>query len=141
MSKVFIDIPPKFHYMTEIPTRKNDMYLDLHVTFDAVASMIMEAYHRFLVDNGYILTHIENVPIIMANFTIDYKDEARYPDVLRFELAVANFTHNAFDIFVRVSKNEGKNDVAHVRVCDVFFDYKNRKTLAVPEAFKVKFFK
>ncbi|MCB1157029.1 MAG: thioesterase family protein [Leptospiraceae bacterium] len=139
MSRVYIDMPNKFIYSTEIPTRKNDMYLDLHVTFDAMASFVMEAYHRFLVDNGYILTHIEDTPIIMSNFTIDYKSEARYPDVLRFEVAVANFTSTAFDIFIRISRNEGKEDVAHVRVCDVFFDYQNKKTLSIPAKFREKF--
>lgn len=139
MSRVIINLPEKYHYSIEIPIRRNDMYLDLHVTFDAMAAMIMESYHCFLVASGYILTHIENIPIIMSNFTIDYKDEARYGDVLKFELAVKDFTSNAFDIYFRVSKDSGKHDVAHARVCDVFFDYQNRRTLPVPPKFKERF--
>ncbi len=139
MPRIKFDLPDKFHFSTEIPVRIGDINYNDHLGNDAVLTLVHEARMRFFRKNGWTELDIEGVDIIMADAAIMFKSEAFYGDDLTIEVAVSDMSDIGCDILYRLTKKQNGNEVARVKTGIVFFDYKSRKPVRMPEAFRKRF--
>jgi acyl-CoA thioesterase FadM len=138
MARVKIELPEKFIFKTEIVIRVSDLNYGGHLGNDSVLSICHEARLRFLKHLGYSELDIEGSGIIMADSAIQYKAEGFYGDELNIEIGVTDFTKNGCDIVYRLTNKKTGELVALVKTGIVFYDYKRRKILGIPEKFKTK---
>lgn len=139
MARIKIELPQRFHFSTEMPIRIGDINYGGHLGNDAVLSLVHEARVRFLKHFGYSELDIEGSGIMMSDAAIVYKAEGFHGDVLVVDVAVGEFQNAGCDIFYRLTKKEAGEEIARVKTGIVFYDYKLRKTVAVPPKFRVKF--
>lgn len=138
MSRIKIDIPSKFVFSTQIPIRIDDINYGSHLGHDSVLTLTHEARVRFLTTHGYTEGDIEGVGIIMGDVGITYSSEAFYGDVIEISIGIGEHGNHFCElVYVLVNEKSGK-EVARVKTSLVFFDYKKRKTVRMPEEFRRK---
>ncbi|MXZ13067.1 MAG: thioesterase [Candidatus Dadabacteria bacterium] len=138
MSRIKIDIPSRFVFSTQIPIRIDDINYGSHLGHDSVLTLTHEARVRFLTTHGYTEDNIEGVGIIMGDVGITYSSEAFYGDVLEISIGIGEYGNHFCElVYVLVNEKSGK-EVARVKTSLVFFDYKERKTVRMPEEFRRK---
>jgi acyl-CoA thioesterase FadM len=135
MGRTRLNLPEKFNFSTEVPLRITDINYGGHLGNDTVLSLLHEARVRFLNSMGYSEIDIEGAGIIMADAVIQYRLEAFYGDVLIIEVIAEEFEKFSCDVFYRISNAENGKEVARAKTTVVFFDYRNRKKIPVPEKF------
>jgi acyl-CoA thioesterase FadM len=138
MPRIKIDLPEKFIFNTEIPIRITDINYGGHLGNDSVLSIIHEARVRLLNHLGYTEADVEGSGIIMIDAGIQYKSEGFYGDILLIEIGVMDFTKIGCDIIYKMSNQESKTEIALAKTGIVFFDYKNKKIVPLPDKFKSK---
>jgi len=136
MARVKIEIPDKFIFKTEIPIRISDINYGGHLGNDAVLSIAHEARLRFLKHNGFTELDVEGAGIIMTDAAVQYKAEAFHGDVLKVEIGVTDITRSGSDFVYRFENTLNGKIIAVVKTGIVFYDYKNKKVVSVPETFK-----
>ena len=139
MPRVKFDLPDKFHFTTEIPLRIDDINYNDHPGNDAVLSLVHEARMRFFRKYGWTELNIDGVGIIMADAAIMFKSEAFYGDELAIDVAVSEMSDIGCDILYRLTKKQAGKEIARVKTGIVFFDYKSRKPVRMPESFRKAF--
>lgn len=139
MSRVKLNLPDVFHFLTEIPIRIDDLNYGAHLGHDAILPMAHEARVRFLAHFGYDEKNIEGLSYIMADAVIVYKSQAFYGQTLVIEMTVQDFTRNGCDFMYRITDKETGNEIALLKTGMVFYDYLNEKISRVPERFKIVF--
>ena len=138
MSRIKIDLPSKFVFSTQIPIRIDDINYGSHLGHDSVLTLSHEARVRFLTKHGYTEGDIEGVGIIMGDVGITYSSEAFYGDVREISIGIGEYGNHFLElIYALVNEKSGK-EVARVKTSLVFFDYKERKTVRMPEEFRKK---
>ena len=138
MPRIKIELPEKFLFKTEIPVRITDINYGGHLGNDSLLSIIHEARVRFLKHLSYSEKEVEGSGIIMTDAAIQYKAESFYGDALLIEISVADFSKIGCDIVYRIMNSTTKKEIAIAKTGIVFFDYKNKKVVAVPDKFKSK---
>lgn len=138
MPRIKIELPEKFLFKTEIPVRITDINYGGHLGNDSLLSIIHEARVRFLKHLSYSEKEVEGSGIIMTDAAIQYKAESFYGDDLLIEVGVIDFSKVGCDIVYRISNKNFKKEIALAKTGIVFFDYKNKKVVAVPDKFKSK---
>jgi acyl-CoA thioesterase FadM len=71
----------------------------------------------------------------MAHSEVQYLAEAEYSDQLKIELAADNFREKSFEFIYRILNFSKNNEMARVVTTLLFFDYQNKRVIAVPEKF------
>ena len=120
MPRVEIELPDEYHFSTEIAVRISDINFGGHLGHDAVLTLMHEARARLFKHHGYEELNVEGLGIIMADVGIVYRSEAFFGDVLKFDLAVAEFTSKGCGILYRLSMAEDGREVARGRTGLVF---------------------
>ena len=138
MARIKIEIPEKFFFKTEIPVRITDINYGGHLGNDSLLSIIHEARVRFLNHLSYSESNVEGAGIIMIDSAIQYKSEGFYGDTLFIEIGVMDFSKIGCDFVYKISNPETKKEIALAKTGIVFFDYKNKKVVHVPEKFRLK---
>lgn len=138
MPKEKIIFPEKVEFSTEIPIRKIDLSMDLHVSFASILDLVFEAHLQFFEFLGYSVTNIHGKSIIFANLSIDYQGELFYRDMVKIETGIDNMQEKYMDLYFRLQKDQNK-PVATVKIRVLFFDYSLRKVVAIPKEFWDKF--
>lgn len=131
-----LELPKAFHFSTEITVQVNDINYGGHLGNDKVLSFIHEARVRFLKQFGFTELDMDGAGTIMADATIIYKAEAFHGDRLKIEVATGNFHKLGCDLFYRLTNDETGKEVARAKTGLIFFDYKKRKMVPMPEKFK-----
>lgn len=139
MPRVKFDLPDKFHFSTEIPLRIGDINYGGHMGNDAVLSLAHEARMQFFRKHGWSELDVDGASIIMADAAIVFKGEAFYGDVLNVEVAVGEMSELGCDLLYRFTNSGNKKEIARVKTGIVFFDYKSRKPVRMPEPFRKAF--
>jgi len=139
MGKIRLELPEKFNFHTEIPVRITDLNYGGHLGNDSVLTLIHEARVRFLKSFGYSELDVCGAGLIQADAVIIYKQEAYYGTVLDIAVRVGDFTNAACDFFYLLTDKSTGKEIARAKTRIVFFDYKLRKKLPVPEEFLAKF--
>jgi len=136
MSRIKIEIPEKFIFRTEIPIRITDINYGGHLGNDSLLSIIHEARVRFLKQIGYSESDVEGIGIIMIDAAVQYKSEGFYGDELFVEIAIKDFSAIGCDFIYRITNKIVSKEIAVAKTGIAFFDYTQRKTVRIPEAFK-----
>jgi len=135
MPRVKIIFPDTCLYTTDIPVRITDINYGGHLGNDSVLSLVHEARVQCLRHFGFTESDAGGVGIIMTDAAIVYKHESFYGDVLRIEVAVNDFSRTGCDFVFRLTVKHTGKEIALAKTGIVFFDYSNRKVVAVPHAF------
>ncbi|TGK15227.1 four helix bundle protein [Leptospira fluminis] len=133
------EFPERYYFTTEIPIRKTDLSMDLHVSFATIMELVMEAHLRFFQFLGYSVMDIHGYSIIFANASIRYEGELLYRDVATIDVSLDRLEDKSFDLYFRLSKDGRRRKVSLVKIRVLFFDYKQRKVSFVPAPFREKF--
>ena len=136
MSRVKIETPEKFIFKTEIPIRITDINYGGHFGNDSLLSIIHEARVRFFNSLGFAELDVEGVGIIMTDAEVQYKTEGFYGDILIVEIALTDFSSIGCDFIYRITNKIVPKEIAVAKTGIAFFDYTQRKTVRIPEAFK-----
>ncbi|EQA45574.1 four helix bundle protein [Leptospira broomii serovar Hurstbridge str. 5399] len=134
-----VEFPKKYFFSTEIPIRKIDLSLDIHVSFASVLDLVMEAHLQFFQFLGYSVTDIHGNSIIFANAVILYQGELLFKDRVVIDVSLDNIGEKSFDLYFRLSKDRRRQKVSLVKIRVLFFNYEQRKVVPIPSAFRDKF--
>lgn len=140
MERIKINLPEQFNFSTNIKIRITDLNYGGHVGNDSFLSLIHEARQQFLNHFGYSELNFENVSLIMADASIEFKKELNYGDEIKISVAASGFDKYGFDIFYRIEIVNNENYVlaGKAKTGMLCYDYENKKLMAVPEEAKTK---
>lgn len=138
MSRVKITLPEKFIFKTVLTVRVYDINYAGHLSNDRVLSICHDARVQFLNSFGYSELDTEGAGIIMNDAAIQYKSESFIGDELLIELNVTDFTKVGCDFVYKISNNKTANVIALAKTGIVFFDFKNKKLMPLPNEFRKK---
>jgi acyl-CoA thioesterase FadM len=140
MARLTLDFPEdQYYYATQLTVRVTDINGANHLGNDSMISMISEARARFLFDFGLEGTLGQDVGTIVTDLATTYRNEAHARDQLLFEVGVMDFNTYGGDITFRITRPRDQALVAMAKSGFVFFNYKTRKVVPMPEAFSGKF--
>ncbi|MBP9888483.1 MAG: four helix bundle protein [Leptospiraceae bacterium] len=139
MSNNKLEIPTYYPFSIEIPIRRIDLSLDVHVSFATILDIVMEAYLAFFANYKFNVLDLKESSVIFANANISYQGELFYKDIVKVEVAPDNFMEKAFDLNFRLTKENEKIPVAFVKIRVLFFNYSIKKVIPVPIEFKSNF--
>jgi len=135
MTRVKITLPEKFIFNTELPVRITDINYGGHLGNDSVLSIAHEARIRFFSKHGFTEKDVGGAGIIMVDAEVQYKAEGFYGDVLTIEVGIKDITKTSCDIVYQLTNKETEKVIATVKTGIVFWDYKERKVMPVPQKF------
>lgn len=141
MARLDLQFPEElFCYQTQLTVRVTDINGARHLGNDSMISMISEARARFLFDFGISEgVGADGVGIIVTDLATTYRAEAHARDRLLFEVGVMDFNRYGGDIIFRITRPTDATLVAMAKSGFVFFDYRQRKVVPMPEAMKAAF--
>lgn len=139
MARVKIDLPKLFDFDTEVQVSINDINAGGHLGNHSLVAILNEAHLRFLEAKGFPESVVDGRAFINSDLAIVYRSQAYHRDVLRIEVAIANFHEYGCDILYRVTNKQTGKQVAVARTGMLFFDYERNKIAGVPERFRSVF--
>jgi acyl-CoA thioesterase FadM len=139
MARTKLDLPDTFEFCTEIQVRIGDINYGGHLGNDTVLSLVHEARFRFLKKHGFTEANIDGVGLIMTDTVIVYKSEGFHGDILTIGVTVDDFTRTGCDFLYKITNRKTGREVARAKTGIVFFDYKTRRVMPVPEKFRAIF--
>ncbi|WP_136414087.1 MULTISPECIES: thioesterase family protein [Oxalobacteraceae] len=140
MARLKLEFPEhQYYYSTQLTVRVTDINGANHLGNDSMISMISEARARFLFEFGIEENRGDGVGIIVTDLATTYKTEAHARDHLLFEVGVMDFNKYGGDITFRITRPADGALVAMAKSGFVFFNYKMKKVVPMPEAFRDKF--
>jgi acyl-CoA thioesterase FadM len=140
MARLQLEFPEdQYYYATQLTVRVTDINGANHLGNDSMISMISEARARFLFDFGLEQALEKDTGTIITDLATTYRSEAHARDQLLFEVGVMDFNTYGGDITFRITRPRDQALVAMAKSGLVFFNYKTRKVMPMPEAFYRKF--
>ena len=140
MERIKIDLPEQFQFSTIIKIRITDLNYGGHVGNDSFLSLIHEARQQFLNHYNYSELKFENVSLIMANASIEFKKQLSYGDEVKISVTANGFDKFGFDIFylLEIINNEQIILAGKAKTGMLCYDYTNKKLMVVPGEAKTK---
>lgn len=140
MARLILDFPEdQYCFSTQLTVRITDINGANHLGNDSMISMISEARARFLFDFGIGESRGDGSGIIVTDLATTYKAEAHARDQLLFEVGVMDFNRYGGDITFRITRPADGRLIAMAKSGFVFFDYRQSRVVAMPEAFRALF--
>ena len=139
MTRVMLELPEQLQFSTDIAVRISDINYGGHLGHDAIVSLMHEARVRFLRDHDFSESAFDGVGLIMTDLVVQYKAEAFYGDILKIEVDVQAFSKYGCDFVYRVVNREKGTEVARAKTGIVFFDYKKKRIVGIPQSFQAAF--
>ena len=136
MTRIKVELPDNFIFSTEMEVRISDLNYGGHLGHDTLLTMMHEARVRFLNKHGFTELDIDGAGIIVSEAVINYKSQAQYGEVLKMEMAIVDIFKKGCSFIYKVTEKISGREVARAKIGVVFFDYKNRKILSLPQKFK-----
>jgi acyl-CoA thioester hydrolase len=135
MPRIKIELPEKFSFTTDIPVRITDLNFGGHVGNDSFLSLIHEARVQFLRPHGYTELDLAGTGLIMADVSIEFRNELFYGETLRASVAAGEFSRVGFDLFYKFEKLAGEKwvPVVFARTGMVCYNYTLKKVAPVPK--------
>ena len=140
MERIKVNLPENFHFSTIIKIRITDLNYGGHVGNDSFLSLIHEARQQFLNHFGYSELKIENVSLIMADASIEFKKELNYGNEIKISVTASGFDKLGFDLFYKIEIINNENFIlaGKAKTGMLCYDYQNKKLMPVPEEAKNK---
>lgn len=135
MPRIRIDLPERFIFSTDIPIYIGHINYGHHLDNAVLLSLVSEARVRFFKSLGYTEMDVEGVGIIVADAAVQYLSESFHGDVLVFEMTPTDFNKYGCDLVYRVREKSSGRNVACGKTGILFFDYAQKKPVAVPPRF------
>ncbi len=139
MARIKIDLPESFVFSTEIPILINNINRGNHLSYDSILPMMEETRIRFVRSLGYTQENISGAAFIVTDVAVVYKKQGRHGQILKLELALADFTGKGFDIIYRISDSSTDEEIARAKMGILFYDYQQQKVVPVPDEFRERF--
>ncbi len=139
MSRLKVNIPDDFSFVTEIPVMVQHINWGLHLGNDSYLAMIHEARVRYL-DTLKVTekSFHESIGLVLTDSYVSYKLEASHGDVVQIHVAMNHLTRLEADFYYKlVSKNTGKV-IATAKTGCAFFDYEKRALAPLSKDFVEK---
>jgi acyl-CoA thioesterase FadM len=136
MARVEIDLPESFLFETEIPVRISDVNYGGHLGNDAVLAIAHEARVRLLAAHGLGELDLGGPGIVLADAAIVYRAEGAWGMRLRVAIAAADVRTRGLDLVYRMTDAATGREIARVKTGILFFDYRTRKVVSMPPAFR-----
>ncbi len=141
MARIKLTTPEKIIAKINLQVRITDINYGNHLGNDSLVSLLHEARAKWLSSLGYSELNLEGVSLIMNELAVNYHSESFYADELEISLAIGEISKVAFELYyiVEAIRNEEKKLIAKAKTGMVCFDYRIKKTVAIPEKFSSKF--
>ena len=140
MSRRIISLPEKFHFTTQYTVLFSDINGANHMGADRVLPITSEAQLRFIKSLGYNNAVLfEDAGLIMVHSEVQYISETDYADELIIDLAIENLAHKSLDFVYRIFNINKNKETARIKTSMLFFDYDEKKVVAVPKGFSDRF--
>lgn len=138
MARIKLTMPENTIAVITVPVRITDINYGNHVGNDSFISIIHEARMQWLKQLGYTELAIEGSGLILADLAVEFKSESFYGDVIEISVAVAEISKVSFELYYQLTtKREDKFIILAVaKTGMVCYDYKAKKVVAIPPAFK-----
>jgi acyl-CoA thioester hydrolase len=136
MARIKLTLPENFKFNTQIAVRISDLNYGNHLANHVYLEYMQEARMRYLAQWNWSEKDLAGVGVIMGDVAIVYKAECFYGDVLNIQVQAGDFGARSFDLLYRFLNQHGEV-VCEAKTGMVCFDYTIRKTVAVPEAFRL----
>ena len=131
MSRARLQLPENFSFSCEIPVRITDLNYGGHTGNDTILSLIHEARMQFLQSAGYTEMSMEGIGMIMAEATIEFKNELFYPDTIMAWVKAGGITRVGFDLYYKIER-KGGGRVANAKTTMICYDYGKKKIVSLP---------
>lgn len=140
MQRIKIELPPHFHFTTQLTIQIGDMNYGGHVGNEKFLSIAHEARMRFLQSIETAELQFFGVGLIIADCAIEFKAELFWGDQIHISVAVDGIDKFGFDLIYKIEvEKEGTKKLAGiVKTGMLCFDYSTKKMVRVPEAFLSK---
>jgi len=135
MARVELPLPDKFIFETQLTVRVSDLNYGNHVGNDRMLTLMQEARVGFYQNLGFKneMNFEGHIGQVIADAVVIYKSESFLGDVLKIEIATADFSKYGFDMYYRIT-NQHNKEVARGKTGIVCFDFNKRKVASVPES-------
>lgn len=135
MSKIHIDFPDAPVHSTETRVRITDLSAAAHLGFDNLVVLLNDAFASFFRAHGMERTPDAPVGAIVADLAVRYHGEAFCGDRLCIDTAVGEAYTKGLELLFRVRIPERDLLVAVAKMGVVFYDYRKREPITVPDVF------
>ncbi|RFA28384.1 hypothetical protein CAI21_12485 [Alkalilimnicola ehrlichii] len=140
MARVQLELPTRFRYYTDLQVRVADVNYARHMGNDAVLGFMGEARARFLMTAGIQESHNpDNSGVVITDSVIVYKAEVFFGDRVRVHLEGRDFNKYGCDLVYLMENRDNGKELARGKTGMVFFDYREKRILPPPPAFKALF--
>ncbi len=140
MARIRLSFPDEvFTFSTSMPVRITDINGANHLGNDALISMLSEARAQFMVKMGLQEQISDGVGIVVTDLATMYQSESFFPEILRFEVGVTDLNKYGGDYVFRVTKEASGQPVALAKYGFVFFSFRQKKVVELPDYFREHF--
>ncbi|MFG6666903.1 acyl-CoA thioesterase [Halomonas sp. HNIBRBA4712] len=134
MERVTLEFPEAMIvHRHPLSVRITDMNYGRHLAHDAVVTLMAEARAQAFAALGLPEWDIDGYPSVVADLSLIFQREARFPDTLTIETAIPAPEGKALVVFHRIL-NQQREPVATARVTMLLIDTAVGKPVAVPMA-------
>ncbi|MCP1314627.1 MULTISPECIES: thioesterase family protein [unclassified Halomonas] len=135
MARMTLDFPEALViHRHSLSVRITDMNYGRHLGHDALVSLLAEARACALASLGFPEWDLAGYPSVVADLTVTYQQEARFPEPLAVETAIPDPDGKALVVHHRLRNADGAT-VATARVTLLLVDLETRRPVAVPSDF------
>ena len=135
MARLLLELPDNYFFSMLMTVRVTDLNYANHLGNDAMVSLLHEARINFLNHYQFTESDINGVGMMVTDLAVTYKAEAFGNDLLKFDVGVMDYNKYGCDIIYHVTQERTGKDVAFAKTGVVFFDFKVRKLMQVPQCF------
>ena len=135
MARIEIKLPSNFSFSTTIPIRISDINRGIHVSYAAILNILSEARAQFLASRGCEDQEIikDGVGFIIADLGIIYKNQARYGQTLKVEIAAVEVTRKSFDLIYKITDSQTGIEIARAKTALLAFNFNKQETIPITE--------
>ncbi len=138
MARIHIRLPSQFAFSTQITLYLSHMNYGGHLDNALLLTLVSEARARFFQSLGYTELDVEGAGIVVSDAALQYRSEAFHGEVMVVRMAASDLGRKGFDMVWSMTEQSSQREVARGKTGIVFFDYKTRKPIPMPEAFRAK---
>lgn len=135
MERATLDFPEEMIvHRHSLSVRITDMNYGRHLAHDALVTLLAEARANALAALSFPEWDMGGYPSVVAELSVTFQREARFPDQLVIETAIPEPEGKALGVYHRILNPQGER-VATARVTLLLIDMSTGKPVAVPDAF------
>ncbi|MBM3115581.1 acyl-CoA thioesterase [Jeongeupia naejangsanensis] len=134
MPRLKLTLPAQADFHCALAVRVTDLNYGGHLGNQALLGLLHEARLQYLLALGFDELGTDACPgLIQCDALVSFRGEAFLGDLLTIKLTATDFERTHFDLYYEVRTNDRL--IAQAKTNLAFFDYRTRKTAAIPETF------